>query len=159
MWGLFTKIQNQKAKFFTKLLWDTMLLYPYVSFFEIVTISLLRTKGQIQDDFWVGFDLIKLLYLLCIFRQTGLSKKCRPRSHATEQSESTLFATHPYQICRIEEKNNSNNTFNKYICNRTLEVRDTVYWNYCGKGEKLLLRSNFSSFPKYFFYLLLHFHV
>ena len=25
-----------------------------------------------------------------------------------------------------------------------------VYWKYCGKGEKLLPRSNFSSFPQYF---------
>ena len=26
-----------------------------------------------------------------------------------------------------------------------------IYWKYCGKEEKLLLRSNFSSFPQYFF--------
>ena len=44
-------------------------------------------------------------------------------------------------------------TFNKYICNWTLEVRDIL--KYCGKEEKLLLRSNFSSFPQYF----LDFHV
>ena len=25
-----------------------------------------------------------------------------------------------------------------------------IYWKYCGKEEKLLLRSNFSSFPQYF---------
>ena len=26
-----------------------------------------------------------------------------------------------------------------------------IYWKYCGKEKKLLLRSNFSSFPQYFF--------
>ena len=35
--------------------------------------------------------------------------------------------------------------------NRRLNHRGlTVYWKYCGKGEKLLPRSNFSSFPQYF---------
>ena len=33
-----------------------------------------------------------------------------------------------------------------------------IYENYCGKGEKLLLKSNFSSYPQYF-YLLLSFYV
>ena len=44
-----------------------------------------------------GFDLIKLLYLLHVLRQTGLSKQCRPRSGTAEhgvESGSTLFATH-----------------------------------------------------------------
>ena len=38
----------------------------------------------------------------------------------------------------------------------TLEVRDIL--KYCGKGEKLLLRSNFSPFPQYLLPLL-DFHV
>ena len=66
--------------------------------------------------------------------------------------------TSTYQICRIEEKIIRITTFNKYICNWTHEVRD-IFKKYCGKEEKLLLRSNFSSFPQYFFYLLLDFHV
>ena len=37
-------------------------------------------------------------------------------------------------------------TFNK--CNWTLEIE--IYWKHCGKEEKLLLWSNFSSFPQYF---------
>ena len=61
--------------------------------------------------------------------------------------------TSTYQICRIEEKIVRTTTFNKYTCNRTLEVRDIlkILWK---RGEI----SNFSSFPKYF-YLLLDFHV
>ena len=39
-------------------------------------------------------------------------------------------------------------TFNKLIGNWTFEVE--IYWKYCGKEEKLLLRSNFSSFLQYF---------
>ena len=40
----------------------------------------------------------------------------------------------------------------------TPEVR-LVHWKYCGKEEKLLLGSKFSSFPLYFCYLFLDFHV
>ena len=55
-----------------------------------------------------------------------------------------------YQICRIEEKIIRTTTFNKYICVIGL-LKLEMYWKYCGKEEKLLLRSNFSSFPQYFF--------
>ena len=34
--------------------------------------------------------------------------------------------TSTYQICRVEEKIVRTTTFNKYICNRTLEVRDIL---------------------------------
>ena len=60
--------------------------------------------------------------------------------------------TSTYQIFRIEEKIIRTTTFNW-----TLDVRDKSkiltlekYRKYCGKEEKLLLRSNFSSFPQYF---------
>ena len=56
-------------------------------------------QGHIQD-FWRGVDLIILLCILYLFRQTVLSKQCRPWSDATEcgiWSGSTLFATHPEQ--------------------------------------------------------------
>ena len=39
----------------------------------------------------VGVALLKLPFLLYVFRQTNLSKQCRPRSDATGP---TLFATH-----------------------------------------------------------------
>ena len=61
--------------------------------------------------------------------------------------------TSTHQICRIEEKLIRLTTFNKYMCNWTLEVR-YIYWKYCGKEEKLLLRSNFSSFPQYFLHFV-----
>ena len=50
--------------------------------------------------------------------------------------------TSTHQICRIEEKIIRTNTFNKYICNWTPEVRDIL---------KILW--------KMFFNLLLHFHL
>ena len=68
------------------------------------------------------------------------------------------ICTSTYQICSIEEKLIGLTTFNKYVCNWTLEVRDILYWKYCGKEEKLLHRSNISSFPQYF-YILLDFHI
>ena len=36
----------------------------------------------------------------------------------------------------------------EWIFNLTPKLE--IYWKYCGKEEKLLLRSNFSSFPQYF---------
>ena len=47
--------------------------------------------------------------------------------------------TSTYQFCRNEEKIIRTTTFNKHTCNWTLEVRDIL--KYCGKEEKLLLRS------------------
>ena len=81
---------------------------------------------------------------LVISNSTGLSEILRD------------IRTSTYQICKIEEKLIQLTTFNKYMCNWTLEVRDI--FKYCGKKEKLLLRSNSSSFPQYF-YMLLDFHV
>ena len=45
--------------------------------------------------------------------------------------------TSTYQICRIEEKLIQLTTFNKYMCNWTLEVRDIlkILWK---RGEFLL---------------------
>ena len=53
-------------------------------------------QGRIQNDFWVGFDLIILPYLLYVIGKTGISKLYRPSSDATERgfwSGSTLFTT------------------------------------------------------------------
>ena len=77
---------------------------------------------------------------LAISNSTGLSEIVRD------------IRTSTYQICRIEEKLIRLTTFNKYMCNWTLEVRDIL--KYCGKEEKLLLRSNFSSFPQYFLHVV-----
>ena len=57
--------------------------------------------------------------------------------------------TSTYQIFRIGENTNRTTKFHQWICNLTPLVRN-IYWNYCGKGEKLLLRSNFSSYSQYF---------
>ena len=60
--------------------------------------------------------------------------------------------TSTYQICRTEEKLILLTIFNKYMCNGMLVLE--IYWKYCGKEEKLLLRSNFSSFPQYFLHIV-----
>ena len=52
-------------------------------------------------------------------------------------------------MCRIEENTNRTTKFHKWTCNLTPLVRN-ICWKYCGKREKLLLRSNFSSYPQYF---------
>ena len=57
--------------------------------------------------------------------------------------------TSTYQICRIEENTNWTTEFHKWTYNLTPLVRN-ICWKYCGKGEKLLLRSNFSSYSQYF---------
>ena len=53
------------------------------------------------------------------------------------------------QISRIEQNTNRTIKFHKWTCTLTPLVRN-IYWKYCGKGEKLLLRSNFSSYPQHF---------
>ena len=80
---------------------------------------------------------IHLQSTLVISNSKGLSKILRD------------IRTSTYQICRLEEKINRTTAFNKCRCNWTLEVR-YICWKYCGKEEKLLLWSNFSSFPQYF---------
>ena len=85
------------------------------------------------------YSAIYLQSTLVISNSKGLSETLRD------------IRTSTYQIFRIGEKIIRTITFNKYICNWTLEVRYIyIYRKYCGKEEKLLLRSNFSSFPQYF---------
>ena len=56
--------------------------------------------------------------------------------------------TSTYQMCRIEENTKRTTKFHKWTCNLTPLIRN-ICWKYCGKGEKLLLRSNFSPYPQY----------
>ena len=63
-----------------------------------------------------------------------------------------------YQNCIIEEKINRTTTFNKCICNWTLESRDIL--KICGKEEKLIAPwGQFLLFSTLFCYLLLDFHL
>ena len=57
--------------------------------------------------------------------------------------------TSTYQMCRIEENTKRTTKFHKWTCNLTPLIRN-ICWKYCGKGEKLLLRSNFSPYPQHF---------
>ena len=49
----------------------------------------------------------------------------------------------------LRKKNHLKTKIYKWLCNLTPLIRN-IYWKYCGKGEKLLPMSNFSSFPQYF---------
>ena len=65
--------------------------------------------------------------------------------------------TSTYKNCRIEEKINRTTTFNKCICNWTLEIRDIlkILWK---RGEIAPLEQ-FLLFSTIFYYLLLYFHL
>ena len=58
-------------------------------------------------------------------------------------------------VADVRRTINRTTTFNKWIYNMTPEVRN-IYKIMWKRGE---IRSNFSSFPQYFFYLFLDFHV
>ena len=70
-------------------------------------------------------------------------KYCLKGSLSPKTTKST------YQMCSSEEKTIWTTKIYKWLCNLTPLLRN-IYWKYCGKGEKLLPRSNFSSFPQYF---------
>ena len=88
------------------------------------------------------FYVVKIQSTLVISNSKGLSEILRD------------IRTSTYQICRIEEKIIRTTTFDKYMYNWTLEVRDLfkILWK---RGE---IGAIFSSFPQYF-NLLLDFHV
>ena len=98
----------------------------------------LHVKRLVSRRFTWNFKhyfLWKILSTLVISNSKGLPEILRH------------IRTSTYQVCRIEEKLIRLTTFNKYICNWTLEVRDILkkLWK---RAE--ILRSNFSSFPQYF---------
>ena len=88
----------------------------------------------------VGLKLVQVQSTLVISNSKGLSKILRD------------LRTSTYQICRTEEKLIQLTTFNKYMCNWTLEVRDTL---------KILWKRGEIIFPLFhnIFYMLLDFHV
>ena len=68
--------------------------------------------------------------------------------------QGTLWNTSRYPYFDISDLRNwgkqliQQTPLTEWIFNLTPKLG--TYWNYCGKEEKLLLRSNFSSFPQYF---------
>ena len=60
------------------------------------------------------FNKMKIQLTLVVSNSKGLSEILRD------------ILTSTYQICRIEEKIIRTTTFNKYVCNWTLEVRDIL---------------------------------
>ena len=87
-----------------------------------------------KSDFLVTIVVFLIQSTLFISKLKGPSETLRD------------IRTSTYQIFRIEENTNHTTKFHKWICNKTPLVKN-IYWKYCGKWEKLLLRSNFSSYP------------
>ena len=73
-----------------------------------------RRPKCIQADHRGILTLMKIQSTLVISNSTGLSEIVRDIRIST------------YQICRTEEKLIRLTTFNKYMCNWTLEVRDIL---------------------------------
>ena len=84
-----------------------------------------------------------------------------PYNHTTRYSrlslsrtQGTLWNTSRYPYFDISDLQNWGKQLTEqlplteWICNLTPKLE--IYWKYCGKEEKLLLRSNFSSFPQCF---------
>ena len=86
------------------------------------------------------------IYALSKFKYSWLSLS-RNRKGLSKTLRDIRTST--YQICSIEEKTIWTTKFYKWLCNLTSLIRN-IYWKYCGKGEKLLPRSKFSSFLQYF---------
>ena len=98
-------------------------------------------------DFLSLGSVSRIIYssLICVVQSTLVISKSKGPSKTVRD-----IHTSTYQICSIEEKKTIWTTkFYKWLCNLTPLIRN-IYWKYCGKGEKLLPRSNFSSFPQYF---------
>ena len=89
-------------------------------------------------------DMIQVQSTLVILNSKGLSEILRD------------IRTSTYQICRIQEKLIRLTTFNKYMCNWTLEVRDIlkILW----KRGDIAPKEQFLLFSIIFF-TLLDFHV
>ena len=81
---------------------------------------------------------IRNLFFHCALQSTLIISKSKGLSEILRD-----ICTSTYQICRKKIKQ-----LHLRISNLTPEARDIM--KYCGKEEKLLLRSNFSSFPQYF---------
>ena len=84
-------------------------------------------------------DRIQIQSVLVISNSKGLSEIHRDTRTST------------YQISRIEKKNLPTNS-SEFIFNLTLYIRYIYIYikTIVKKGEKLLLKSNFSSYPQYF---------
>ena len=91
--------------------------------------------------FWMHYCIVKLFYYISN-NYVNCSRLSLSRSRRDPLK-------HFEMICRIEENAKTNIQFHKWTCNLTPLFRD-ICWKYCGKGEKSLLRSNFSSYPQYF---------
>ena len=94
-----------------------------------------QMRQHVFAKFFMVFDCLYVQSTLVISNSNGLYEILRD------------IRTSTYQICRTEEKKKIIRTNTLYVIGL---LKLEIYWKYCGKEEKLLLRSNFSSFPQYF---------
>ena len=100
--------------------------------------SCTELNGKKIKQFWIYSNYSKKLQsTLVISKSKGPSKTLRDIRTSTDQ------------ICSSVEKTIRTTKFHNWLCNLTPLFRN-IYWKYCGKGEKLLPRSKFSSFLQYF---------
>ena len=97
--------------------------------------NLIKNKNNLQK--WDKSSNKHIQSTLVISKSKGPSETLRD------------IRTSTYQMCRTEENINRRTKFHKWTRNLTPLVRN-ICWKYCGKWEKLLLRSNFSPYPQYF---------
>ena len=101
--------------------------------------------------FFLFFFFFFFFFCVCFFIWVLLLHSTLVISNSKRLSEILRdIRTSTYQICRIEEKINKTTTFNKYMCNWTLDGRDIL---------KILWKIAISPISTIFFYLLLDFHV
>ena len=76
-----------------------------------------------------------------------LSLPRSPRDSLKNFEVSVLWHIWFAELRKKNKKIEQSHSTNEYVF---WLLKFEIYWKYCGKEEKLLLRSNFSSFPQYF---------
>ena len=103
-----------------------------------------RTKYEFETAMVNEQSVFDQLKFYCIHSRLSLSRNRRdPLKHFD-----TSILRH-IRFVVLRKRTIWTTKFHKWLCNVTSLVIN-IYWKYCGKGEKLLPRSNFYSFPQYF---------
>ena len=116
---------------------------------RVLSVNNIVTAQTDSNEKW---HVNKLLYILWL--QKAWERKSNTVDSRYLELQGTLWNTSRYPYFDISDLRNRGKQLIKqpplteWICNLTLKLE--IYWKYCGKEEKLLLRSNFSSFPQYF---------
>ena len=131
-----TELSNSSVRFVGILIWIFTNFYTlyYLATKDLNINFLILLKGFSDRRIlctWLAVrrSLKVSPYLVRIIQSTLVISKSKGLSEILRD-----IRTSTYQICRIEEKRIRTTTFNKYICNLTLEVRD-ILKILCKRGE------------------------